>query len=382
MKFKVMKSSIEGAAVLLSKVINSKNPLPILGDILCEVSENTMHMTGGDGECSITMCIGLQEMEGEDSFCIDGGRLLAALRQIPDQRITITCTTESDHMFTIEHEDGQMHFMAEEAGDYPVDVEEKWYDPDGFELQSDRIGEAVKRCLWTAGTNDLQPIMQSVHFATVKKYNALDIVASNGHTLVRTRLTEWNSHQYDGTMDATIPTKIAKIMADTLTDDEPMWMRFSTHKGQIETDRYTMTFRLVEGTYPKYNSVIPSDNPIEACVDSSNLAQSVKRTLPFSNNSSQLLQLHFEESRLTVIGDDFDFSTGARDQIEKISFNCSDPFTIGLKGSTLLKALSYIPNQGVRMKMSDPSRAVLLEPKFPWKDTEVTILLMPMLINE
>ena len=382
MKFKVNKSTIEGAAILLSKVINSKNPLPILGDILCEVSENVMHMTGGDGECSITMCIGLLDLEGEDSFCIDGGRLLAALKQIPDQLITITCTTESDHMFTIEHEDGQMHFMAEEAGDYPVDAEEKWYDPDGFELRSDRIGEAVKRCLWAACTDENRPIMNGVHFATVKKYNALDIVASNGHTLVRTRLTEWNSHQFDGTMDATIPTKIAKIMADTLTDDEPVWIRFSSHKCQVETDRYTMTFRLIEGTYPKYNSVIPAENPIEACVDSGNLAQSVKRTLPFANDASKLLQLHFEESWLTLIGDDFDFSTGARDQIDKISFNCSDPFTIGLKGSTLLKALSYIPNQGIRMKMSDPSRAVLLEPKEPWKDTEVTILLMPLLINE
>ena len=50
MKIKVTKSAIESAAVILSKVINTKNPMPILGDILCEVHENVINMTGGDGE--------------------------------------------------------------------------------------------------------------------------------------------------------------------------------------------------------------------------------------------------------------------------------------------------------------------------------------------
>jgi DNA polymerase-3 subunit beta len=182
-------------------------------------------------------------------------------------------------------------------------------------------------------------------------------------------------------MDATIPAKIAKIMADTLTGEEPMWMRFSENKCQIETDSYTITFRLIEGAYPKYNSVIPSDNNIEACVDGSTLATAIKRTLPFAPDSSQLLSLHFFANELRVVSADYEFSEGANDRVA-VDFNSSSPLAIGVKGSTLLKALGYIPNQGIRIKMSDPSRAVLLEPKDPWKNTEVTILLMPMLLNE
>ena len=380
MKIKVTKSAIESAAVILSKVINTKNPMPILGDILCEVHENVINMTGGDGESSITKCVELLEMEGEGDFCVDGGRLLAALRSIPEQPITIICTTEDDYMFTIQHQDGQMHFLAEHSEEYPVLADEKWND-EGFELQSDRIGAAIKRCLWAVCTEDQRPQMCGVHFCTVAKYDTLDIVASNGHALVRNRLTDWNNHQYNGKIEATIPTKIAKIMADTLTGEEPMWMRFSKNKCQIETDSYTMTCRLIEGTYPKYNSVIPSDNNIEACVDGSTLATAIKRTLPFAPDSSQLLSLHFFATELRVVSADYDFSEGANDRVA-VDFNSSSPLAIGVKGSTLLKALGYIPNQGIRIKMSDPSRAVLLEPKDPWKNTEVTILLMPMLLNE
>ncbi len=379
MKIKVTKSAIESAAVILSKVINTKNSLPILGDILCEVHENVLHMTGSDGESSITKTIGLLEMEGEGDFCIDGGRLLAALRSIPEQPITITCTTEDDYMFTIEHQDGQMHFLAEHSEEYPKLAEEKWHD-EGFELQADRIGEAIKRCLWAVCTEDLRPQMCGVHFCTVAKYDTLDIVASNGHALVRNRLTDWNNHQYNGKIEATIPTKIAKIMADTLTDDEPMLLRFSDDKCQIETDSYTMTCRLVDGAYPKYNSVIPSDNNIEAIVDRSDFQKAVKRVLPFAPDSSQLLSLYFFATELRVVSADFDFSEGANDRVA-VDFNSSSPLTIGLKGSTLLKALGYINNLGVRIKMSTPDRAVLLEPKEQPK-TEVTILMMPMLLNE
>jgi DNA polymerase III sliding clamp (beta) subunit (PCNA family) len=94
-----------------------------------------------------------------------------------------------------------------------------------------------------------------------------------------------------------------------------------------------------------------------------------------------LLSLHFFANELRVVSADYEFSEGANDRVA-VDFNSSTPLAIGVKGSLLLKALGYIPNQGIRIKMSDPSRAILLEPKDPWKNTEVTILLMPMLLNE
>ena len=378
MKIKVTKSAIESAAVILSKVINTKNSLPILSSIRCNVRDNVLNMAGGDGECSITKTIDLIEMEGEADFCVDASRLLTALKQIPEQPITITCTTESDYMFTIEHQDGQMHFLAENAEEYPVLTEELMGSE--IELEGDRIGAAIKRCLWAAATDENRPIMCGVHIQTVAKYDALDIVASNGHALVRNRLTDWNHNDHDIKIDATIPTKIAKIMADTLTEDEPIWLRFGEGKCQVDTDNYTMTFRLIEGAYPKYNSVIPSDNNLEACVDRSDFQQAIKRVLPFASDSSQLLALHIDPTEMRVVSNNFDFREGADDKVG-VEFNCSEPFTIGLKGSTLLKALGYINNLEVSIKMSDPSRAVLLEPKEQPK-TEVTILLMPLLLNE
>lgn len=59
MKLTVKKSAIESAANLLSRVINSKCALPILGDILCEVCDKKMTMTASDAEVTLTTTIGL-----------------------------------------------------------------------------------------------------------------------------------------------------------------------------------------------------------------------------------------------------------------------------------------------------------------------------------
>ena len=377
MKFTISSTAMLGATVLIAKVINSKNPMPILGDIFCEVKDNQLTMVGGDGECSIRTNLELQTMEGEGKFCVDAGRLHDALRQMPEQPLQVTCTTESDYMFTIEHQDGQIHFLAESADEYPIIDEPLPTDP--FELDGKRIADAIKRCLWSVCTQDLRPAMCGVHMCTVAKHNSLDIVASNGHTLVRNRLYGWNEHQYDGKIEATIPTKAAKVMADTLTDGT-VNMRFNENKCQVANDRYTMTFRLIAENYPKYNSVIPSDNTIEASVDKIALKQSIQRVLPFAPDTSELLQLYFDESYLRINSYDYDFSMGAEDKLDVEICNC-ESLNVGLKGSTLLKALSYINGASVLFKMKDANTALLLEPDGQEEQTEVTILLMPMLLN-
>lgn len=379
MKFTIQSTAIEGAAILLSKVINAKNPLPILGDILCEVANNQLTMTGSDGECSIGTTLDLDTMEGEGRFCLDAGRLLTAARQLGNQPLTITCCTESDYMFTIEHQDGQIHFLAESADEYPV-IDDITIVQQFDDIEGERIGAAIKRCLWSVASDELRPAMCGVHMCTVQKYYALDIVASDGHSLVRSRLRKIGIDS-ESKISAILPMKAAKILADTLEEGN-ISLRFSEDKCQVETYRYRMTFRLVDAAYPKYNAVIPSDNCIEACADKAALLRAIKRTLPFTTDTTMLLSLHFDSDILTVTGNDFDFSEGASDKIS-VDFASSAPLTIGLKGSTLAKALGYIENSKVIIQMKDASTAVLLVPETEREEnTQVTILMMPMLLND
>lgn len=378
MKFTISKLELEGAVVIIQKVIDNRNAMPILADILCDVKDNELTMTAGNGEYSIMLQRDIEDCDSAGKFCVNAAKLRTALSSLSDEPIVIEYA--EDVTVTLTHSTGSVHFAGDCADEYPVYQMPGMWTGNSELLEAGRLGDAINRCLWAADTNTLRPVMCGVHLCSVAKYNALDVVASDGKALVRTRLTG-EGYDLDDKISVIIPTKIAKMLADTLNDDNPVIMRTSEGKMQIETDAYVLTFSLIDGNYPKYNSIIPSDNHIEALLDKSALATSIKRTLPFSPDATKMLTLHFEDSQLEIASSEPTFNEGATD-IVACEYNCTDPFTIGMKGSTIAKALGYIDCHSVRLKMKHPTTAFLLEPENQYKDTEITILAMPMLIND
>lgn len=91
MKLQISKTALEMAVKNICRVINSKNALPILGDVLCMVDEQqqTITMTGSDTEAWLTYQLALQGCEGGGRFCIGADLLRDALSELPEQPVTI-----------------------------------------------------------------------------------------------------------------------------------------------------------------------------------------------------------------------------------------------------------------------------------------------------
>ena len=105
MKLIISKTALEMAVKNICRVINTKNALPILGDVLCMVDEQqqTITMTGSDTEAWLTYQLALQGCEGGGRFCIGADLLRDALSELPEQPVTILATTESDMKFRLQH---------------------------------------------------------------------------------------------------------------------------------------------------------------------------------------------------------------------------------------------------------------------------------------
>ena len=142
----------------------------------------------------------------------------------------------------------------------------------------------------------------------------------------------------------------------------------------------------VEGKYPNYESVIPKDSPFWMRADRSQLQNSVRKVSPFTPDSTEMIRCIISDVALLIEGDDYDFSTGANDQIA-VEGNNQKPITIGLKSSSLLAVLQKIPGMNVEVDYTDPSRAVTIieaidEEEKSKRKGEVLGLLMPMLVND
>ena len=377
MKLIISKTALEMAVKNICRVINPKNALPILADILCMVDEErkTITMTGSDSEAWLTYQVALLECEGGGPFCIGADLLRDALSELSEQPVTILATTESDNRFTLKHESGETVLPLELSDEYPTprhidSTVNEWT------LESGMLKRVLKRSMFATANDDLRPVMNGVYFD--QQDGVLNVVASNGHVLIR------NAEEVDNLPHSFIMTKKAANLLPTLMDgDDEVVMAFDDRAVRVEQGPMSFTFLMVEGKYPNYMSVIPQDAPYSLTADRQALLKALRNVAHFTNNSSRLVKLTMLSNQtMELRGEDFDFSTAATDRIG-IDYPAGRDMTLGVKADSIIDELSRIIEPKVTMHFTDPSRAVTITPIDPlYQGEEITMLLMPMLVNE
>ena len=206
----------------------------------------------------------------------------------------------------------------------------------------------------------------------------MTFVASDAHKLVRYRRNDVKADQESTFI---LPKKPASLLKAILPKEEnDVLLEFDDKNAFFTLSNYKLVSRLVEGNYPSYNSVIPTNNPNKLTIDRLELYNALKRVSLFSNQASNLVKLDLKGNQLNVSAQDIDFSISANERL-----NCQyegDDMEIGFKSSFLVEILSNIESSDVLVELSDPSRAGILFPvEKENNDEDVLMLLMPMMIN-
>ena len=377
MKFIVQKTAMEMAVKNICRVINPKNALPILTDILCMVDEErkTITMTGSDAEAWLTYQVALDECEGGGPFCIGANLLRDALAELSEQPLTILATTESDNLFTLKHASGATVLPLELSDEYPAprhidSTVNEWT------LESGMLKRVLKRSMFATANDDRRPVLNGVYFDQCD--GVLNVVATNGHVLIR------NAEEVDNLSGSFIMTKKAANLLPTLMDgDDEVVMAFDDRAVRVEQGQMSFTFLMVEGKYPNYMSVIPQDAPYSLTADRPALLEALRNVAHFTPVSSRLVKLTMISNQtLELRGEDIDFSTSATDRIA-IDYPARRDMTLGVKADSIIDELSRIIEPKVTMHFTDPSRAITFAPIGPlYQGEEITMLLMPMLVGE
>ena len=378
MKLQISKTALEMAVKNICRVINSKNALPILGDVLCMVDEEkqTITMTGSDTEAWLTYQLALQGCEGGGRFCIGADLLRDALSELPEQPVTILATTESDMKFRLQHESGETILPLDNADEYPTPRHLEASRTE-WTLESGMLKRVLKRSQFACANDDLRPVMNGMYFDQADR-DTLNIVASNGHVLIR------NAESVANEPGAFIMTKKAATLLPTLLDgDDEVTVSFDERAVEFAQGVMSFVFLMVEGKYPNYMSVIPQDAPYQLKADRQALLKAVRNVAHFTPNSSRLVKLEISsDQRMTLYGEDFDYATEANDRID-IDYSGGKDMALGVKADSIIDELSRIIEPTVTIHFTDPSRAVTIQPNDPlYQGEEITMLLMPMLVNE
>ena len=373
MKFTATSSALGAKLTALGKVINSKNSLPILGDIVFEVSNSELHLMASDSEIWMQTGMELVEADGEGTFAVGAHDIIEAVKGLADQPLTFD-VDEEKNVVKLSYLNGQFSLPTEKAIDFPKPVAisgdvQKSIDKGIF-------NECISRAFFGCAQDELRPVMNGEYLDFKPEYMA--IVASDGHKLVRNMLTQVKSE----TIGAFImPKKVVALLRGSFNKEAgEVQMHFDERNCRMTYDTTVITFRLIDGRYPNYNSVIPQSNPNQARVERMALLSALKRVINFSNSSSYLVRFHFEGGKIQLDAEDYDFSKTATETV-KCEYE-GTPLSIGFKGSTFVEILSNYTGADVVIQLSDPSRAALVVPAEQKEDIEVVMLIMPMLLND
>lgn len=374
MRFTLSSSALSNKLNMLSKVISSRNSLPILDCFLFEVTNGMMSITASDSENSIKTSLPLTDCEGDCEFCIPNRVILDSLKELPEQPLSIDVDTET-FAIKIVYQNGLYNFTGLSAEEYPR-TQEMGDGTSSMEIPANIMLENLNRTIFASGNDELRPVMNGVFFDLTADH--LAIVASDGHKLVRNKNFTIKS---DTPAAFNFPKKPASLLKNTLTkDNSDLTVKFDGKKAEISFDDIVINCLLLDSRYPNYNSVIPQNNPCQVTVDRKSLLSTIRRVLPFASESSQLIRFHLENGHFEVSSEDIDFSTSAKEQLS-CDYSGS-PMSIGFKGSSLIEVLSNLSSDHVTIQLADPSRAGIFVPSEQPENEDVLMLIMPMLLND
>lgn len=375
MRFTVSSSALSSKLNMLAKVIGSKNSLPILDCFLFQVANGEMSITASDSDNVIKSTLALTDHDGEGEFCVPNRVILDALKELPEQPLHFDVDTAGEAVaIKIVYQNGLYNFTGQSAEEYPRT--QSMNDAcTAVSLPTEMLINNISRSLFATANDELRPVMNGIYFDLTA--DALAIVASDGHKLVRSKNFTIKSESPSA---FNLPKKPASLLKNILSKDgDDAIIKFDDRSAEIQFTDGVMRCRLIDGRYPNYNSVIPN-NPNEVTVDRRGLQSALRRVLPFASESSQLIRFHIESGRFEVSSEDIDFSTSAKEQLS-CEYNGS-PISIGFKGSSLMEILSNLTSDNIIIQLADPSRAGIIVPAEQPENEDILMLIMPMLLND
>jgi len=375
MKFVVSSSELLGHLQAISRVISSKNTLPILDNFLFNLSGNDLEITASDLESTLITRMKLENTDGDGSIALPARILLDTLKEFSVQPLTFDINMDTMAV-VISSENGKFNVVGQNGIDFPALPSIKKDKKFVFAINADVLLSGITKTLFATADDELRPVMGGIFVEA--STDKITFVASDAHKLVRYQRTDAHA---DDNSSFILPKKPASLLKNILPKEEgPVTVEFDDKNAFFILSNYKVVCRLVEGNYPNYNSVIPKNNPRKITIDRVEFFNTLKRVSVFSNQASNLVKLQLKGNQVMVSAQDIDFSISAYERI-KCQYE-GEEIEIGFKSVFLLEILSNIGTQDVMIELADPTRAGLFLPVISDNESEdLLMLLMPMMIN-
>ena len=365
MKFSIAKEPLLEELQILQGIVEKRNTMPILANILMNVQANDIEMTGTDLEVGMRTHLAA-EIEKTGAITVNGKKIFEIVKSLPEgQTVEVELKDE-----TIEIRSGASEFkilcLAKE--DYP-------------QVPDARFEKAIKLPL-----QDVKDMIDRVFYAITQeqryylngallslKNRQMELVSTDGHRLSYTKKAE------DGLkLDKELSVIVAKKTLSEIRKFEDEAVEFDLDENNLffKVGARTLISRIIESKFPNYQAVIPKDNPGRLTIAREELAGAIRRVSLLSAERSKGIKFTVEKNKLRLFSSNPEIGE-ARDRLA-VEYKGQD-LEIGFNAQYLLDFLTAVGSEKIVFEIKDENSAVLLRPETEEAITTIYVL-MPMKI--
>lgn len=369
MKFTFTRESMLKGLQRVMGAVPTKMPMPSLGNLHLKLEDNTLDITATDLEITVTSRVELLESEGSGGVLIQAKRFFDLVRELKDVPLEIEV-----------QEPLKIVIKGEGTGEYtipggdPIDFPE--LPPVDAQLTFDIPAEVLKRMVsktvFAVSHDDMRPILTGLLVEI--RPNELRLVATDGHRL--SRISHVGIDYSGDARDVVVPMKAFNLLMRTLEDEDNAQIGIAETRASFSNVQHRLTTRLIDGTYPRYTSVIPENNPNRLIVDAGLLQASVKRVSIFANQISHQVKLTLDSTRMKLESEDPEI--GGRGEEEMPVDYSGESLEIAYNANYLLDVLKHIDTEDAHFELNGTNDAAVIRPSSQEENEEQLMLLMPI----
>ncbi|MFZ4761314.1 MAG: DNA polymerase III subunit beta [Alphaproteobacteria bacterium] len=370
MKLRVDRAALLKALSHIQSVVERRNTIPILSNVLLDATDGQLKLSATDMDVEIVGSINA-DIEESGATTAPAHMLYDIIRKLPDDRPVELEKQASSPQLQVKSGRSNFKIGALPVEDFPqLSAGEL---PTSFTLPTLTLKQIFDRVKFAVSTEETRYYLNGIylHVPTLSSGAVLRAVATDGHRLARVdvALPEGAANMPGVIIPRKTIAEVRKLMDE---GDEQVTVSLSGNKVRFSIGAVVLTSKLIDGTFPDYERVIPTGNNRVMEVDSKIFASVVDRVSTISTEKTRAVKLALHEGGITVSA----HSAEAGSAVEEIEASYTDaPMEIGFNSRYLLDIAAQLDGGGCRFSMSDSGSPTVIGAA---NDESALYVLMPM----
>lgn len=373
MKFLVKKEDLFNGIKMTANVAAMRSLQPVLANILIEtIDNNTIKLTATDFDLTIISFVDAK-IEAEGKITLPAKKLSDIVSRLNENLITFELNSDTNTM-NITCQNSKFDIIGISAEEFPKVMENVSFDDENsFDISIKPFTKAINQAGFAAAGYETNSLLSGV--VCEINDNILEMASTDGNRLARVRQKIENNDNKSNQLIIPSRTLNEFLKMSSFINEDSVKLYADKTKMIIKSEKTMLISRIMEGQYPKYNQLIPSESPKIAVVETNKLINALERVSIMVNERTSIIKFEFSDNRLVLKADTPD--SGASEEEIDIEYN-SENLLIAFNYKYVLEGLKKMDNDFVKIGMNTNLSATVFRPN---NEEDYISLIMPVTIR-